>query len=111
MIYKTFCGKHIDLSKLVSIQDTYIRFNSDSKRYFVCYKMYFQLMDNPIRHYKELETFLHEEASHILTKEYQLGEISAYDFVQKKGDEIKAVMQKQVDEIIKAWKDFRERKT
>ncbi len=48
MIYKTFYGNHIDLSKLVGVSEAYFIDRMGWGGYFVGFDMQFQLMDNPI---------------------------------------------------------------
>ena len=81
MIYKTFFGKYIDLSKLVFVSDAYF------ETYKVHFELYFQILDVPIVYTRDL-TF--NECG--LDDEYELA-ISN--------------LQSQVNEIIKAWEDFK----
>jgi hypothetical protein len=94
MIYKTPFGKHIDLSKLVSISDAYFIDRMGYGGWFVGFDMHFQLMDNPILFEREL----------VEDKEYTFHD--KHQLIQEGGQPIAVVnMQKQIDEIIKAWKE------
>ena len=58
MIYKTFFGSHIDLSKLVSISNAQFIDRMGSGGYYVGFHMDFQLLDRPL--VKEFELTVEE---------------------------------------------------
>ena len=109
MIYKTFFGSYIDLSKLVSISNAYFIDRMGSGGYYVGFHMDFQLMDRSL--VKEFK---------LTTKEspWLKNGNSAYSLLLTDGtiddnphppvDEstIQAVanLQKQIDAIIKVWR-------
>lgn len=115
-IYKTFYGKHIDLSKLVSIDNVYFTNRMSAGGYFVGFDMYFQLLDNPIyfrRHLNEFEYRYIKNEKCFLGDEPYRSEICMVDgswksYSGEDSENILAVanLQKQVDEIIKAWTDY-----
>lgn len=78
MIYKTCFGKHIDLSKIISISDAYRAYDAFPMMKF---EIYCQLLDEPI---------IFRNHNHFNTIEEGLA-----DFQQK------------IDELIKVWKAFK----
>ena len=99
MIYKTFFGKYIDLDKLISVSDAEFIDRMGYGGYFVGFEMRFQLQDNPMCYQREL----------VAPEEYIFDhENSKFILVTNNGS-LKCVenLQKQIDELIEAWKSFK----
>ncbi len=124
MIYKTFFGKHIDLSKLISISDAEWFHNYRGlSLYTIKFEMIFQLMDVPIVY----ERAVNEETELVYEK---INEDYYYNLLMSNGTKEKfhtsdihciseeigrksqavVTLQEQVDEIIKTWKNFKKEK-
>lgn len=82
-IYKTFYGKHIDLSKLISIDDAYYIDKLGAGGYSVGFDMHFQLLESPMHFRRYIN-----------------------NSIEKKDIIAVANLQKQIDEIIQAWKNY-----
>ncbi len=111
MIYKTFYGNHIDISKIVSISDAY--FEDGSGGNFVGFAINFQLMNKPLLYKRKLtieENGGWNDSLYILNVALTDGRVIEYGQHEIEDKEIQAVanLQKQVDEIIKVWEDFKE---
>ena len=101
MIYKTFYGSHIDLTKLVQISKAQIIEDS----FNVGFLMHFQLMDNPLIYEVDVWEYAKEKLPNIIPDK---GASYVYqEFIGGHKEEIIAEFQKQVNEIIKAWKYFK----
>ena len=81
MIYKTWFGKHIDLSKVVSISSPY----QIDHRGHIGFKIYCQLLENPIVH----RTF------------FQWNLDNGYELKEKE-------LQQKINELVEVWKKFKE---
>lgn len=109
-IVRTFFGKHIDLSKVISISDAYFIDRMGSGGYYVGFDIQAQLLDNPIRYEREFEHC--ESGRDCDHRPYPLRmdgrQVPASHYHNSKTDEdIMAVirLQEQVDELIEQWKE------
>lgn len=109
-LHKTFFGKTIDLSKIVSISDA--KFDgSDDYSPYVYFEMHFQLLDKPIIHkhylwdYGEGKTY---ETDECLFELHYCGSHYYKQFPKKIDGQYVAVinLQKKVDELIDIWKKY-----
>lgn len=105
MIYKTFFNIHIDLDKIVSISDAY--FINRSFRDFghgVAFDIHIQLLNKPIHYERELT---YEEQNQDTCNPILIDNNKIYSGHNIDDTNILAVqnLQKQVDEIIQAWKE------
>lgn len=109
-IVKTFFGKHIDLSKVVSISDAYFIDRMGSGGYYVGFDIEVQLMENPIHYRREFKWDEKDyEGSKPKVKLVNGKLEDAFTFFSDKfNTRILAVnrLQKQVDELIEQWKQL-----
>lgn len=94
MIVKTFIGKHIDLSKVVSVSDAYFIDRMGSGGWYVGFSIHIQLLDNPIKYVRELT-----EDEYIFDRKY----IMLYGRDGKTPLAIEK-LQVQIDGLIEQWK-------
>ena len=110
MIYKTFYGSHIDISKIISISDVYFEDNMGRGGYFVGFSMSFQLMDKPLLYRRKLTIDEYGGYCSGYVRNVALidGRVVEYEYgIEDKEIQAVANLQKQIDEIIKVWKDFK----
>ena len=93
-IQKIFTGRYIDLDKIVSIQDAQFIDRMGSGGWYVGFGIKCQLCENDIWYERELE----------FSEEHFNGD---YVLVYNDNKEILAVanLQKQINEVIKMWKE------
>lgn len=98
MIYKTFYGKYIDLSKLVAVSEAYHIDRMGCGGYFVAFDMHFQLMETPITYTREVE----------LTIDLTMG-YPRIDYNKRLQESMSACddLQKQIDVLILDWKKYK----
>lgn len=108
-IVKIFTGRHIDLSKIVSITDAYFINRMGSGGYFVGFEIECQLLEKPIEFEKsfDYDEYTHKDGTKVkmVNGEYQ----EFHGYRSGYGEEnILAVhrLQKQVDVIIEQWKEY-----
>jgi hypothetical protein len=107
MIYKTFFGKHIDLSKVIAISDAYFIDRMGRGGYYVGFDITCQLLEKPISCTIDICTGecvrFDEELNHhtlLINGEFKL----LRDINNKKDIQAVKNLQAKVDEIITAWK-------
>lgn len=100
-IVKTFMGKHIDLSKVVSISDAEFFDRMGFGGYFVGFEMEVQLLDKPIKYERKLT---YEERQQYEENHKKL----PYGLQVSTSQSILAVrnLQKQINELIQQWKEI-----
>lgn len=100
-IVKTFIGKHIDLSKVVSISDAYFINRMTFGGYYVGFEIEVQLLDKPIKYERPFE---YDEC--VYDPKPMPVSISGepLDYVIDQ-QELLAVsrLQKQIDELVEQW--------
>lgn len=104
-IIKIFTGKHIDLSKIVSISDAQFENRMGSGGYFVSFEIEAQLLEKPIyfqRRFSYSETQSFE-------KEYKSEPRYMRRYSSDNEKDIEAVknLQRDIDVIISQWKEFK----
>lgn len=107
-IIKTFIGKHIDLSKVVSISDAYFEDNMGYGGYFASFEIDIQLRDEPIKYNREFkyDEYDYHNGNHTITlfdgRKVESSEL--YD--SDNHYEILAVrrLQQEINELIDQWK-------
>jgi hypothetical protein len=106
MIYKTWFGKHIDLSKVVSISDV---LHKDDKLLFeIEYQLeekprYYIFAYNPLTEFPLMQTIIPEGFIGIDGKEYPKYTLQDNLYKFKPAVEL----QQKIDELVKVWKDFK----
>lgn len=103
-IVKTFIGKHIDLSKVVSISDAHFIDRMGSGGFYVGFEIHCQLLDQPIKYERMFEYDEADYSGHRPTPVTIQG--SYHQFYNANEEDILAVqrLQKQIDELIEQWK-------
>jgi hypothetical protein len=115
MIYKTFFGKHIDLSKLVSVSDAmfmdgWFEFSPAHVRF----EMEFQLLEHPLIYRRGMKDYF--EFEHGSPGKYKLKtvsntiiEVDGRNMYVEKHEDLLCVsnLQKQINEIVQEWKRFK----
>jgi hypothetical protein len=115
-IVKTFIGKHIDLSKLVSIGDAQFVDRMGSGGFYVAFEIHIQLLDNPIQYMRELS---HDEVIHYPYPDHRSPtpvtvsgkERDSFEYMSREYEsDILAVqrLQKQIDDLVEQWKSVNE---
>lgn len=95
MIVKTFIGKYMDLSKVVSISDAYFIDHMGHGGYFAGFEIHIQLLEKPIEYMRSIDADhsgirpcpIFNEAGKILGV---------------------AELQKEVDELVEQWRKVNE---
>lgn len=115
-IYKTFWGRHIDLSKITSISEARLMKNdnyySDHKQ--VVFDIYFELMDNPVIYKRglswsgqpvdRLQSFQNDEALYTYNGNGCFGQTPKKN---EQGEYVAVIsLQKQIDSLINDWKEY-----
>jgi hypothetical protein len=97
MIIKAFTGKHIDLSKIVAISDAEYHETRGYGEGYVCFYIYFQLLDSPIEYQRRLGQCDYGYTSWKEGHEVQLNEDGTKVMSQVK-------LQEQIDDLVEQWK-------
>jgi len=110
-IVKTFIGKYIDLSKVVSISDAYFIDRMGHGGFYVGFHIDCQLMDKPIEYvrkfeYDEMGKNEREQYAPILVN----GEAADF-FFDTRGEGNKKILavsrlQKQIDDLVEQWREI-----
>jgi hypothetical protein len=108
-IVKTFIGRHIDLSKVVSISDAYFIDNMGSGGFYVGFEIHCQLLDSPIKYERKFEYDEEDFSGHRPKPVTTSISSDLYFLIEDK--DILAVqrLQKQINELVEQWKSVNEK--
>lgn len=108
-IYKTFYGKHIDLSKIVSISDARATWKGH-EGLKVRFEIQFQLMDVPVEYSRDITDDERERGKELKGSWQSLkivdgGSMDYYGHIDTTEPKLLCInnLQKQIDEIIFNW--------
>lgn len=113
-IVKIFTGKHIDLSKIVSISDAEFFNRMGSGGWSVGFEIECQLLDKPIRYERSLAADEYKFDNHYRLVTFMAsGNLTSVHISDLNCDSIKSSLaicrlQDQIDEIIKLWKEYKD---
>lgn len=111
MIYKTFFGKHIDLSKVISISDASVQY-VEYNQIYARFEIECMLLEHPIVHREEIshhhEPITTSTKDTILFRSPMVTLIDDTKILLRKADhkKIKEVheLQLKIDELVEVWK-------
>lgn len=108
-IVKTFTGKNIDLSRVVSISDAYFIDKMGSGGYYVGFEIHCQLLDAPIKYTRpfEYDEYTHEGGVKVKLINGEFENTSNFLYGENHR-RILAVrrLQAQINELIEQWKSI-----
>lgn len=105
-IVKTFIGKYIDLSKVVSISDAYFINRMGHGGYFVGFEIHCQLLEQPIKYERMLDWGEEGKGRDVKMVDGECAEPPNIFHGNQYDKDILAVhnLQKQIDELVEQWR-------